>query len=168
MGHLSNSLFVLGIAVILGMNISCSPNASNGVEPVIVDTLGGQYERVILDYHGDTAVKTLQYRQDSLNYFELKYHTNGEKYMEGWVEDGQRTGEWFSWYPNGVLWSYGEYVDGKRNGYSEAYYENGTIRIEQHYYEGVPDKKWIFYTETSEPVLEIVYDQGEKISETRY
>ncbi|MDA3911671.1 MAG: hypothetical protein PF448_09975 [Bacteroidales bacterium] len=168
MGHLSSSLIVLGIVFFLGINTSCSHNASSGSEAIIVDTLGGQYERVILDYFGDTAVKTMQYQQDSLNYLEIKYHATGEKYIEGWVAEGQRTGEWFSWYPNGVLWSYGEYIDGKRNGYSEAYYENGTIRIEQHYFEGVPDKKWMFYSEAGEPILEIVYDKGEKVSETRY
>jgi len=168
MGHLLNNILIIGIFAVVIINTSCSQKASSGSETTLVDTLGGQYERVIIDYYGDTAVKTMQYQQDSLNFLEIKYHANGEKYIEGWVADGQRTGEWFSWYPNGVLWSYGEYVDGKRNGYSEAYYENGTIRIKQQFYKGVPDGKWIFYSETEVPILEITYDKGEKLTETRY
>ncbi|MEA1873064.1 MAG: hypothetical protein U9N51_01375 [Bacteroidota bacterium] len=168
MGHLLNNLLIFGILVVVGINTSCSRNESSGSEKIIVDTLGGQYERVTLDYFGDTAVKIMQYQKDSLNYLEIKYHANGEKYIEGWVADGERTGEWFSWYPNGVLWSYGDYMDGKRNGSSEAYFENGNIRIKQQYYEGVPDGKWIFYSEVGEPILKVVYDKGEKLSETRY
>ncbi len=168
MGHLSNNLVVLGIVAMIGINFSCSHNASTGSETVMVDTLGGQYERIIVDYFGDTAVKTIHYQEDSLNYLEIKYHSNGEKYIEGWIKDGQREGEWFSWYPNGVLWSYGAYIEGKRNGYSEAYYENGTIRIKQQYYEGVPDGTWFFYSDNGDAILEVVYDKGEKLSETRY
>ena len=164
---LNKSVIVLMIAGLFFQSCNNKPVNSTG-QSVMVDTLGGKYERIVYDYYGDTAIKTIRYLKDKENYFEVVLHQTGEKYMEGWVRKGERDGEWYSWYPNGVVWSFGTYKNGKRQGESEAYYENGSIRIRQKYENGAPDGKWEFFYPNGKIQMEVVYDKGEKLSETRY
>ncbi len=168
MERLSNSFFLVVILAFVTMQMACSQNVNTGNQSEMVDTLGGQFERIIHDYYGDTAVKTVRYHSTDKDYLEVIYHPTGEKYMEGWVKNGERIGQWISFYPNGTVWSYGEYENGKRTGESEAYFENGNVRIKQNFYEDLPDGTWKFYRENGELQLEVEYNKGEKISEITY
>ncbi len=168
---MKNATILFGIGfIMLCFFQSCNNNKPTNVghKTTTVDTLGGKYKRIIHNYYGDTAIRTIHYKKNKTDWFEVVLHPTGEKYMEGWVKNNERDGKWYSWYVNGVMWSFGYYIDGKRNGETEVYYESGSLRIRQKYINDIPDGKWEFFYPNGKPQYEVVYDNGTKISEKSY
>lgn len=90
---------------------------------------------------------------------EVKYHHNGQKYIEGGYMDELRNGKWTSWYEDGKIWSEGEFKDGKSHGKRTVYHPNG-----KKYYEGTFDSGkrtgiWMFYNEAGIKVKEVNYSK---------
>ncbi|KAF0199358.1 MAG: MORN variant repeat protein [Bacteroidetes bacterium] len=91
---------------------------------------------------------------------EVKFHHNGQKYVEGGYKNELRNGHWASWYEDGKIWSEGEFRDGKSHGKRTVYHPNG-----KKYYEGSFDMGkrigvWLFYDEAGMKVKEINYSTG--------
>jgi antitoxin component YwqK of YwqJK toxin-antitoxin module len=90
---------------------------------------------------------------------EVKYHRNGQKYIEGGYQDELRNGYWASWYDDGKIWSEGGFRQGKSHGKRTVYHPNG-----KKYYEGTFDMGkrtgiWVFYDESGQKIKEINYDK---------
>lgn len=135
---------------------------------VLVDTLGEDLERMVEERYKDGPVRIYHYYQDEDNFFRLEVWRSGRHHVTGWVKDGKREGDWYSWYENGKIWSSGRYENGLRQGKSKVFYDNGSVRIKQEYYEGKPHGTWVFYDEEKDKVLEVDYNKGEKIDERRF
>jgi antitoxin component YwqK of YwqJK toxin-antitoxin module len=169
MEHWLNNLIRLSIVSLSILSLfACKQNVKTTDNQTLVDTLGFQMERKIVEYFDDSTVQKVHYVKNNKELYEISFHRNGIKYVEGWYEDGQREGNWVSWYPNGKKWSYGFYEKGIRSGKSEAYYEDGTVRVEQGYKKGIPNGVWKFYTQQGKLELEVEYRNGEKVDEMRY
>ncbi|MGM0650176.1 MAG: toxin-antitoxin system YwqK family antitoxin [Bacteroidota bacterium] len=136
--------------------------------PVVTDTLGHKMERVVEKRYDDGKIRTLHYYRDSNNYFVRKLWPDGEDYIRGWIENGEREGDWFSWYKNGVLWSSGKYENGLRQGKSKSYFEDGSVRQVQEYKNDKPHGTWVFFDEQGNRIIEVDYDEGEKLAERRF
>lgn len=174
MENLLNKIITIILLFIMTFGIfSCNNSKENNAniatdKSIIVDTLGGEYERVVNSYYGDTVYKQIFYLENDSSYYDLTLWPTGEKYIEGWIKDGEREDKWVSWYKNGKIWSYAIYLNGKREGLSEIYHENGKLRIKQYYEHGLPDSTWQFYESNGDLILDVVYKNGEKITENRY
>jgi antitoxin component YwqK of YwqJK toxin-antitoxin module len=166
---------VLSAFVISSIFTSCNNKSEKQSAPKTeqnpttqVDTLGGNFKRVVKDKHNDGRIRTVHYYRDSNNYFERKLWPSGKDYIRGWIKNGAREGTWYSWYENGVLWSSGIYKNGLRQGKSNLYYDNGSVQQVQEYKDGKPHGTWKFYDEQKNLILEVDYNKGEKIEERRY
>lgn len=89
---------------------------------------------------------------------EIRFHPNGNKYIEGEYKDDLRDGSWASYFEDGKIWSEGVFVKGESHGKRSVYHPNG-----QKYYEGIftMGKRtgiWIFWDEDGNKVNEINYD----------
>ncbi|MDD4141736.1 MAG: hypothetical protein PHR20_02935 [Bacteroidales bacterium] len=82
---------------------------------------------------------------DTLNYVEIQYYSDGTKRLEGRLEKGSREDEWKSWYPDGTLWSEGKFKNGMADGYRRVFHENGTLYMEGEYAAGNRVGEWTFY-----------------------
>ena len=68
--------------------------------------------------------------------------------LEGGLEDGERVGQWKSFYPDGTTWSETHFSKGITNGLTKTYYPNGRLRYAGYYFEGEKDGEWIWYDST--------------------
>ncbi|HKK68094.1 MAG TPA: hypothetical protein VJ946_07765 [Bacteroidales bacterium] len=158
--------------------ISCGSNDDNNSQQdnetaesekrVSVDTLGLTLDRDLVERYDDGSPRVYHYYQDEDDYLQLKVWRSHKPYVSGWFRDGERQGDWFSWYENGVLWSSGRYEEGLREGKSEVFYDSGNVRIQQEYKNGKPHGTWVFYDKKSNKTLEVDYDKGKKLDERRY
>lgn len=144
---------LLIIITLISVFISCS--GKNNTEIV-----KNQSTEVTARYENGT-IKTVKVFQEIDNkkvwVSEVHYHPNATKSMEGTIKNGQRDGEWISWYVDGKIWSKGNFVNGKREGPGVVYFPNGKIQIEGPYNNGNRTGVWRSYDE-----------QGNLISETDY
>lgn len=76
----------------------------------------------------------------------IKRHDNGAKYFDREYADGQRNGQFQSWFDNGNWQCQGKYVDGEKDGIWYAWYDALTNNLE----------------------YEIAYDHGKKNGDTKY
>jgi len=83
---------------------------------------------------------------DSILMKRLDYHPNRTVSIEGSYKNGEREGEWKSWYENGNLWSVGNFKNGLSVGKTAVYHENGNLYYSGTY--GDQEKRigtWKFY-----------------------
>jgi antitoxin component YwqK of YwqJK toxin-antitoxin module len=77
---------------------------------------------------------------------EIVYYENGQIQMKGPVNDeGQRHGNWKSWYDDGKVWTEGRFDNGKRTGKGVIYYTNGQKRCEGMYEDDKAVGEWVFW-----------------------
>lgn len=82
---------------------------------------------------------------DSIFLFEKILYKDGKVWMEGSLEDRERSGLWKAYYENGDTWSESEYVKGKRHGIVTSYYKNKQVRYTGFFYDDKSDGKWVWY-----------------------
>ncbi len=85
---------------------------------------------------------------------EVHYYPDGQKHMEGPLEDGRRQGEWKSWYENGNLWSMGDFVEGERHGKGVVFHSNGKKFMEGTYLHGSRFGIWQFWDRNGKKISE--------------
>jgi len=107
--------------------------------------------QVVEAFHKDGSPKMvmdyLVSMGDSIPVYEVQYHKDGSKLLEGHYVDGLRDGEWISWYPDGSVWSKGFFAEGKRNGKSWVYHPNGKMYMEGSYEQGKKTGLWLVFDE---------------------
>jgi hypothetical protein len=85
-------------------------------------------------------------------------YQNGIVKFRGFFRQGQRHGQWMSFYPNGEAWSEMHYDKGKREGPNVAYFENGKVRYTGNYRNDQRDSIWVFYDSTGVVAERAVYE----------
>lgn len=76
-----------------------------------------------------------------------EYHPNGALKIQGQLLDGERHGDWTSFYDNGLKWSENSYHKGQLNGKTKAYYPNGMLRMTGTYIDDEKRGEWRFFNE---------------------
>jgi len=89
---------------------------------------------------------------------EIRFHPNGNKYIEGEYKDDLRDGLWASYFEDGKLWSEGVFVKGESHGKRIVYHPNGQKYYEGNFTMGKRTGIWIFWDEDGNKVNEINYD----------
>jgi antitoxin component YwqK of YwqJK toxin-antitoxin module len=64
------------------------------------------------------------------------WHENGQLYIQGQFERGQKSGEWFTYYANGSLNTRGFYRNDEKVGVWNSYNLEGTMKREQDFGSG--------------------------------
>ena len=107
--------------------------------------------QVVEEVFNDGAIKSIvDYRisfGDSIPIHRLDFHKDGSKRMEGFFKDGERDGEWLSWFTDGTVWSKGYFKEGKRTGKSWVYHPNGKLYIKGKYEDGKKTGQWLVFDE---------------------
>jgi len=116
------------------------------------------------------------------------FHDNGNLESKGQELNGDRMGDWLSYYENGSLRSLAKYKSGfiiqKKEYYKtgevsmSSFMLNGTDRMQTYYYfkngkmqkQGVVNAnnfetgEWVFYNEKGDELKTVVYDNGQIIN----
>jgi len=112
-------------------------------------------------YDDGTPQKVLYYKTENGKKILVKsaeYYPNHQPYIEGGYKDGEREGEWKSWYDNGNLWSVGTFKAGVSVGETKTYHENGSLNYSGAYDEnGKRTGTWKFYDKDSNLLETIDY-----------
>lgn len=90
---------------------------------------------------------------------EIKYYETGQVKMEGAIKDGQREGEWKSFFSDGRTQSTGFFKDGERTGAATVYYSNGNLMSEGFYKDGKHSGHWKWYDEQGNLLREEDYPE---------
>lgn len=121
-------------------------------EPIeFADSLYCRVER--RKYDDNTPRVVLYYEKDSLGnptetvVHETHFYENKQKYIDGNIQDDQRDGLWYAYYPDGTVQTKGRYVNGKEEGRYTVYYSNGNVRYTGVYEHGRQVGEWRFYNE---------------------
>jgi len=96
---------------------------------------------------------------------EVGYYPNGQKKYVGFFKDGKKDGKWIFWFENGNKWSEGYLNKGIRTGDAKVYHENGKLFFTGKYVNGKKDGKWTFYDDNGKKVNEIIFKNGKKVKE---
>ena len=65
------------------------------------------------------------------------WHNSEQLWKQGTYVNGKQHGEWKMWYRNGKLWKQGTYVNGKQHGEWKAWNRNGKLKSKETYVNGV-------------------------------
>lgn len=76
-----------------------------------------------------------------------KWHSSGEKAMQGEYVDNQPRGVFTWWYESGETRSIGSFADGHADGPWRWWRENGVLQMDGEYRDGKPFGEWRFYDE---------------------
>ncbi len=123
----------------------------------------------------------------------IEYHYNGNKKIEGQLQDGQRHGLWTEWYEEGQKKGEQEYDEGKKSGLWKEWHLNGNMKsqveyqddqyhgtwsewylsgqkkITKHYKEGTPQGRWTEWNEDGNMIrITAFFANGDKKSETTF
>lgn len=101
-------------------------------------------ERQVTKYSDNQFVNDGLYRE---------YFPNGQKFIEGNYEIGEKKGAWKYWYENGQLRRSIAYVDGKPNGEWEVFRADGTLEAKRSFKAGQRDGEWLEYDPTGDVLL---------------
>ena len=104
-------------------------------------------EEVVTTYDNGMPAKTYYYDKGNLWVYEKDFYDTGILLMEGPIVNGQREGDWTSYFPDGKVQSTGVYKEGIRVGKSMVYHENGHLWMDGYYTNDHKCGEWIFYDE---------------------
>ena len=108
------------------------------------------------------------YNGNPYNGIGYNLHKNGELFIEGRYKNGEKDGEWKTYYDNGQLDIIGRYNDGKMTGKFEFYYKDGVLSRETNYKNGKEDGLNIQWYHHGEREYEQIWENGELQSEKRW
>lgn len=89
---------------------------------------------------------------DTVYTHEIHYYANGQKSLEGALDNDLRDSTWTTWREDGKLWSQSTYKKGRENGVSVTYHATGQKYYEGQYFNGHRVGIWRFYDETGREV----------------
>jgi antitoxin component YwqK of YwqJK toxin-antitoxin module len=97
---------------------------------------------------------------------EIHYYENGNKRIEGAINQGKREGVWTFWFEHGSLWREVSYTKGTPDGLTKAYHENGMIFYQGNFLNGEKHGEWSFFDVEGNPVNQIIFENGILKSQT--
>ena len=104
-------------------------------------------EEVVSTYDNGMPAKAYYYNKANQWVYEKSFYDTGILLMEGPIANGQREGNWTSYFPDGKVQSTGDYKEGIRFGKSMVYHENGRLWMDGYYTNNHKCGEWIFYDE---------------------
>jgi len=84
----------------------------------------------------------------------VEFYENGNNFLAGSYQDGEREGKWTYWHLNGQVAKQGEYVHGKTNGKWLVFGPDGLLDRQENYLAGLRDGMWTYYHSDGETILE--------------
>lgn len=112
-------------------------------------------EKVVQTYtDGSPKVVNIYNEDESIQIGYRSHHENGNVSMEGGFLDGERHGQWNSYFSDGGLWTVNNYDQGEFHGDYLMYNQNGSVRIRGHYVHGVQSGHWTVTDEDGNLVRE--------------
>ena len=104
-------------------------------------------EEVVSNYDNGMPAKAYYYTKGNQWVYEKDFYDTGILMMEGPIANGQREGDWTSYFPDGKIQSTGVYKEGLRVGKSKVYHENGHLWMDGWYKDNHRCGEWIYYDE---------------------
>ena len=104
-------------------------------------------EEVVSSYDNGQPAKAYYYNKGNQWVYEKDFYDTGILMMEGPILNGQREGDWISYFPDGKVQSTGVYKEGLRIGKSMVYHQNGRLWMDGWYVNDHKCGEWIFYDE---------------------
>jgi antitoxin component YwqK of YwqJK toxin-antitoxin module len=98
-------------------------------------------ERQVTRYSDERIINDGTYRE---------FFRNGQLFVEGRFEEGDRQGEWTYWHDNGQKNRTVTYKDGLPDGGWEIFREDGTLEARRQFKMGQRDGEWIVYNESGD------------------
>lgn len=86
-------------------------------------------------------------------------HPNGALKIRGQLLDGERHGNWASFYDSGLKWSESVYYKGRLNGKTKAFYPNGMLRMTGTYIDDEKRGEWRFFDEEGAMVKRLDFNE---------
>jgi antitoxin component YwqK of YwqJK toxin-antitoxin module len=97
---------------------------------------------------------------------EIYYHENGNKRIEGAINEGKREGVWMFWFEHGSLWREVNYSKGTPDGIAKAYHENGALFHQGTFLQGEKHGEWSFFDVEGKLVNQLTFEKGKLKSQT--
>lgn len=117
---------------------------------------GPQQSRLITEKYGNEKPKVEKAYTikggDTIFTHEVHYHPNGQKKLEGALDNGLRDSTWTAWREDGKIWSQSTYRKGVEHGVAVAYHATGLKYYEGRFVDGKRVGIWRFYDETGREV----------------
>lgn len=75
----------------------------------------------------------------------VDYYPNGQIKLQGNMKDGEREGQWESFFEDGKKWSQSTYLKGELHGPTTVFSSNGSLMYKGSFHEGKRIGQWVFY-----------------------
>ena len=95
--------------------------------------------------------------------YELTWHGDGPKKIEGTFKNGKPDGLWVFYYSNGQLEAKSHYKDGKIDGSHVMWHPNGQRWSERNWKNGVKDGAWMYWHENGQKESEKNFKTGKLV-----
>ena len=95
--------------------------------------------------------------------YELTWHGDGPKKIEGTFKNGKPDGLWVFYYSNGQLEAKSHYKDGKIDGSHVMWHPNGQRWSERNWKNGVKDGPWMYWHENGQKESEKNFKTGKLV-----
>ncbi|MGG5487315.1 toxin-antitoxin system YwqK family antitoxin [Gaetbulibacter jejuensis] len=130
--------------------------------------LKGKKDGYIFNYNEKGIITDMEnYSLDVLNSRDTYYESGKLKKVNNFEND-LLNGEFKEFYESGNLKYHYYYKDGKHHGEGKNYYENGNLEAKGNLIEGKQDGLWKYYYDNASLAAEIVYKNGEIVSQNKY
>ena len=130
--------------------------------------LKGKKDGYIFNYNEKGIITDMEnYSLDVLNSRDTYYESGKLKKVNNFEND-LLNGEFKEFYESGNLKYHYYYKDGKHHGEGKNYYENGNLEAKGNLIEGKHDGLWKYYYDNASLAAEIVYKNGEIVSQNKY
>lgn len=130
--------------------------------------LKGKKDGYIFNYNEKGIIRDMEnYSLDVLNSRDTYYESGKLKKVNNFEND-LLNGEFKEFYESGNLKYHYYYKDGKHHGEGKNYYENGNLEAKGNLIEGKQDGLWKYYYDNASLAAEIVYKNGEIVSQNKY
>lgn len=93
-----------------------------------------------------------------LNGHSIILRPGGQKLMEGDMRNGQRHGQWTSYFENGQVQSRSDHEHGQLEGQTVVFRSDGALNYAGQYHNGKQVGTWKFHDETGALSKTVVYD----------
>ena len=140
----------------------------DGTKRMSCTLLKGKKDGYIFNYNEKGIITDMEsYSLDVLNSRDTYYESGKLKKVNNFEND-LLNGEFKEFYESGKLKYHYYYKDGKHHGEGKNYYENGNLEAKGNLIEGKQDGLWKYYYDNASLAEEIVYKNGEIVSEKKY
>lgn len=116
-------------------------------------------------FHDNVKIKEEEYKNDTLDGYQIVYYKNGNIYDKKKFEKGVQVGIWEKFYENGKPHLKSFLKNGKMDGSVIRYYKSGLTEVKGQYKNDLKEGTWTFYSEDGKSKDVIVYKNGKDVNE---